>query len=121
MIIDVQSADAERLIENGKAEMNQESEPTQAPVETDAEAASEVSANSLAEDETQSTNSSLADEQLEDALSEPKADADETTEVASDPSAMLEALSEEPALADIGSNDEFVDEPVVAEEKAASL
>ena len=115
VIIDVQSADAERLIENGKAEMIEESEPTQAPVETDAEAASEVSANSLAEDETQSTNSSLADEQLEDALSEPKADADETTEVASDPSAMLEALSEEPALADIGSNDEFVDEPVVAE------
>ena len=94
--------------------MIEESEPTQAPVETDAEAASEVSANSLAEDETQSPTQASLMNSLR-MLSEPKADADETTEVASDPSAMLEALSEEPALADIGSNDEFVDEPVVAE------
>ena len=56
VIIDVKSADAERLIENGKAEMIEESESSQAPLEPDAEPASEVPANPLAEDKTQSDN-----------------------------------------------------------------
>ena len=114
VIIDVKSADAERLIENGKAEMIEESESSQAPLEPDAEPASEVPANSLAEDKTQSDNSTHTDEQIENALAEPSPDADETTEEVGDPSAMLEALSEEPATADDLSSDEAVDETVAS-------
>ena len=114
VIIDVKSADAERLIENGKAEMIEESESSQATLEPDAEPASEVSANPLAEDKPQSDNSTHADEQIENALAEPSPDADETTEEVGDPSAMLEALSEEPATADDLSSDEAVDETVAS-------
>ncbi len=117
VIIDVKSADAERLIENGKAEMIEESEPAQAAVEPDAEPESELLANSLVEAETQSDNSNPADERPEDALAEPTAEADKTTEEAGDPSAMLEALSEEPATADDVSSDEAADEPAVAEQE----
>ena len=113
VIIDVKSADAERLIENGKAEMIEESEPAQAAVEPE----SEVSANSLVEAEMQSDNSIPADERPEDALAEPTAEADKTTEEADDPSAMLEALSEKPATADDVSSDEAADEPAVAEQE----
>ena len=114
VIIDVKSADAERLIENGKAEMIEESESSQAPLEPDAEPASEVPANSLAEDKTQSDNSTHTDEQIENALAEPSPDADKTTEEVGDPSAMLEALSEEPATADDLSSDEAVDETIAS-------
>ena len=117
VIIDVKSADAERLIENGKAEIIEEGEPAKTPVETDAEPVSEVSANSPAEAETQSDNSTPADEQPEDALSELTAEADKTTKEASDPSTMLEALSDELATKDDVSSDKVVDEPVVAEQE----
>ena len=117
VIIDVKSADAERLIENGKAEIIDEGEPAKTPVETDAEPVSEVSANSRAEAETQSDNSTPADEQPEDALSELTAEADKTTKEASDPSTMLEALSDELATTDDVSSDKVVDEPVVAEQE----
>ena len=117
VIIDVKSADAERLIENGKAEIIEEGEPAKTPVETDAEPVSEVSANSPAEAETQSDNSTPADEQPEDALSELTAEADKTTKEASDPSTMLEALSDELATTDDVSIDKVVDEPVVAEQE----
>ncbi len=117
VIIDVKSADAERLIENGKAEMIEESEPAKTPVETDAEPVSEVSANSPAEAETQSDNSTHADEQPGDALAELTAEADKTTQEAGDPSTMLEALSEEPATTDDVSRDKAADEPVVAEQE----
>ena len=117
VIIDVKSADAERLVENGKAEMIEESEPAPAPLETDAEPASEVSANSPPEDGPQHENSTPADEQPEDALAEPTAEADKTTDEAGEPSAMLEALSEEPAKTDDVSSDKAANEPVVAEQE----
>ena len=115
VIIDVKSADAERLIENGKAEIIAESEPTPESLEPGAEPASEQSANSLAEDEVQHDDSPPADEQPKDALEEPGLDADKTTDEADDPSAMLEALAEDPATANDVASDNATDEPVLAE------
>ena len=109
VIIDVKNADAERLLQNGKAEMIEESEAAPEPLEPDADPASEVSVNSLAEDDTQNENSTPAADQPEDALAEQKAEA-------ADPSAMLEALSEGSAKADDMASDETTDEPNMPEQ-----
>ncbi len=109
VIIDVKNADAERLLQNGKAEMIEESEAAPELLEPDADPASEVSVNSLAEDDIQNENSTPAADQPEDALAEQKAEA-------ADPSAMLEALSEESAKADDMASDETTDEPNIAEQ-----
>ena len=116
VIIDVKSADAEKLIENGKAEMIEESESAPESSEPDADAASEETTNSLAEDKTQHENSTPADDQPEDALAEQNTDPDETTEEANDPSAMLEALSEEVATADDLASEVGTDEPNIVEQ-----
>ena len=116
VIIDVKSADAELLIESGKAEMIEESEPAPEPSEPNADLAAEASTNSLAEEETQHKNPTPADEQPEDAVAEQTADSDETNEEAGDPSAMLEALSEGPAAADDVASDEATDETDIKEQ-----
>ena len=109
VIIDVKSADAERLIENGKAEMVEESEPAQEAVEPDVDQASEESAKSLEDEETQHESSTPTDENPEDDLAEQTVDADE-------PSTMLEALSEEPTVADEVASAEATDETNVAQQ-----
>ena len=109
VIIDVKNADAERLLQNGKAEMIDESESAPEPSEPDADPASEVSINSVAEDDTQNENSTPAADHPEDTLTEQNAEA-------ADPSAMLEALSGESATADDVASDEATDEPNFAEQ-----
>ena len=122
VIIDVKSADAERLVENGKAELIEESEPAQAVSEAEAEveAAPEAGIDTPAEDaapsatETQPEDEAAADEQPEEATAEPTADAELSDTEADDPSAMLEALSDEPsvesdALANEASDDAAID------------
>ena len=105
VIIDVKSADAERLVENGKAEMIEESEPAQAVSEAEAEveAMPEAGIDTPAEDaapsatETQPEDEAAADDQPEEATAEPAVDAEISDITAEDPSAMLEALSDEPS------------------------
>ena len=105
VIIDVKSADAERLVENGKAELIEESEPAQAVSEAEAEveAAPEAGIDTPAEDaapsatETQPEDEAAADDQPEEATAEPTADEELSDTEADDPSAMLEALSDEPS------------------------
>ena len=105
VIIDVKSADAERLVENGKAELIEESEPAQAVSEAEAEveAMPEAGIDTPAEDaapsatETQPEDEAAADDQPEEATAEPAVDAEISDITAEDPSAMLEALSHEPS------------------------
>ena len=120
VIIDVTSADAERLVENGKAELIEETEPAPAVAEVEAEmeAAQEAEIDTPAEDtassatETQSEDAAPADYQPEEAT--PAADEEISDTEAEDPSAMLEALSDEPsvesdALANEASDDAAID------------
>ena len=124
VIIDVKSADAERLVENGKAELIEESEPAQVAQEAaavvEAEAAPKAEIGVPAEDtepvaaETQSEDAAPADNQPEEAP-ELAVDADDTATGNDDPSAMLEALSGEPAAADDLAGDDAADETITAE------
>ena len=123
VIIDVKSADAERLVENGKAELIKESEP--APVAP--EAAPEAEIDAPAEDaepaaaETQTEDAAPADDQPEEAAAEPADDADLSTTEADDPSAMLEALSDEPSADSDPVSDDAADEPAIdTQEESAS-
>ncbi len=128
VIIDVKSADAERLVENGKAELIEESEPAQAvsEAETEAKAAPEVEINTPAEDaipsttETQSEESASTDHQPEEAPAEPAADAEISDITAEDPSAMLEALSEEPLAESDALSHEAANESVIDEQEDSS-
>ena len=123
VIIDVKSADAERLVENGKAELIKESEP--APVAP--EAAPEAEIDAPAEDaepaaaETQTEDAAPADDQPEEAAAEPADDADLSSTEADDPSAMLEALSDEPSADSDPVSDDAADEPAIdTQEESAS-
>jgi len=128
VIIDVKSADAERLVENGKAELIEESEPVPATAKIDAgaEAAAETAMEAAAQDEpitaaeTQSEDAATADDQQEEAP-ELAVDADEAAAGNDDPSAMLEALSGEPASMDDLASDDAADETAAAgQEDSAS-
>ena len=126
VIIDVKSADAERLVENGKAELIEESDPAPMPQEAaavaEAEAAPKAEIDVPAEDtdpaaaETQSEDAAPADNQPEEAP-ELAVDADDTATGNDDPSAMLEALSGEPAAADDLAGDDAADETITAEQE----
>ena len=126
VIIDVKSADAERLVENGKAELIEESDPAPMPQEAaavaEAEAAPKAEIDVPAEDtepvaaETQSEDAAPADNQPEEAP-ELAVDADDTATGNDDPSAMLEALSGEPAAADNLAGDDAADETITAEQE----
>ena len=131
VIIDVKSADAERLVENGKAELIEESEPApiapEAAAEAAPEAAPEAEIDAPAEDakpdaaETQTEDAAPADDQTEEAAAEPADDADLSTTEADDPSAMLEALSDEPSADSDPVSDDAADEPAIdTQEESAS-
>ena len=131
VIIDVKSADAERLVENGKAELIEESEPApiapEAAAEAAPEAAPEAEIDAPAEDakpaaaETQTEDAAPADDQPEEAAAEPADDADLSTTEADDPSAMLEALSDEPSADSDPVSDDAADEPAIdTQEESAS-
>ena len=131
VIIDVKSADAERLVENGKAELIEESEPApiapEAAAEAAPEAAPEAEIDAPAEDakpaaaETQTEDAAPADDQPEEAAAEPADDADLSTTEADDPSAMLEALSDEPSADSDPVSDDASDEPAIdTQEESAS-
>ncbi len=120
VIIDVQNADAERLLENGKAELIEQRE--QAPAaETEAEAgmppeaASDMSAENaaIAADETQSEARAASDEKPEEATAQPADSADLSNTEAEDPSTMLEALSDEPSAKGEPVSNEAADEPAI--------
>ena len=126
VIIDVKSTDAERLVENGKAELIEESDPApvakEAAAVAEAEAAPKAEIDVPAEDtdpaaaETQSEDAAPADNQPEEAP-ELAVDADDTATGNDDPSAMLEALSGEPAAADDLAGDDAADETITAEQE----
>ena len=105
LIIDVKSADAERLVENGKAEIIEESEQSPAASEKRAEAETAppttIDAPSenaaLADTETQSEEAAPTDVQPEEKTTEAPDIADLSVTEAEDPSTMLEALSDEPS------------------------
>ena len=105
LIIDVKSADAERLVENGKAEIIEESEQSPAASEKRAEAETAppttIDAPSenaaLADTETQSEEAAPTDVQPEDKTTEAPDSTDLSVTEAEDPSTMLEALSDEPS------------------------
>ncbi|GIR51098.1 MAG: hypothetical protein CM15mP60_1590 [Alphaproteobacteria bacterium] len=128
VIIDVKSADAERLVENGKAELIEESEPAQAvsEAEADVEAAPEAGIDTPAEDaapsatEAQPEDEAAADDQPEEATAEPAADAEISDIEAEDPSAMLEALSDEPSAESDALSKEAADESVIDEQEDSS-
>ena len=127
VIIDVKSADAERLVENGKAELIEESEPAPVAPEAATEAAPEAEIDAPAEDaepaaaETQTEDAAPADDQPEEAAAEPADDADLSTTEADDPSAMLEALSDEPSADSDPVSDDAADEPAIdTQEESAS-
>ena len=128
VIIDVKSADAERLVENGKAELIEESEPAQAVSEAEAEveAAPEAGIDTPAEDaapsatETQPEDEAAADDQPEEASAEPTADEELSDTEADDPSAMLEALSDEPSAESDALSNEAANESVINEQEDSS-
>ena len=128
VIIDVKSADAERLVENGKAELIEESEPAQAVSEAEAEleAAPEAGIDPPAEDaapsatETQPEDEAAADDQPEEASAEPTADEELSDTKADDPSAMLEALSDEPSAESDALSNEAANESVINEQEDSS-
>jgi hypothetical protein len=105
LIIDVKSADAERLVENGKAEIIEESEQSPAVSEkrVEAETAPQTTIDApsenaaLADTETQSEEAAPTDYQPEEGTTEAPDSADLSTTKAEDPSTMLEALSDEPS------------------------
>ena len=105
LIIDVKSADAERLVENGKAEIIEESEQSPAASEkrVEAETAPQTTIDApsenaaLADTETQSEEAAPTDYQPEEGTTEAPDSADLSTTEAEDPSTMLEALSDEPS------------------------
>ena len=117
VIIDVQNADAERLLENGKAELIEQRE--QAPAaETEAEAgmppeaAIDMSAENaaIAPAETQSEAIAASDEKPEETTAQPADSADLSNTEAEDPSTMLEALSDEPSAKGEPVSNEAADE-----------
>ena len=128
VIIDVKSADAERLVENGKAELIEDSEPAQAvsEEETEVKAAPEAEINTPAEDaapsatETQPEDEAAADDQPEEASAEPTADEELSDTEADDPSAMLEALSDEPSAESDALSNEAANESVINEQEDSS-
>ena len=128
VIIDVKSADAERLVENGKAELIEESEPAQAVSEAEAEveAMPEAGIDTPAEDaapsatETQPEDEAAADDQPEEASAEPTADEELSDTEADDPSAMLEALSDEPSAESDALSNEATNESVINEQEDSS-
>ena len=128
VIIDVKSADAERLVENGKAELIEESEPAQAVSEAEAEveATPEAGIDTPAEDaapsatETQPEDEAAADDQLEEATAEPTADEELSDTEADDPSAMLEALSDETSAESDALSNEAANESVIDEQEDSS-
>ena len=128
VIIDVKSADAERLVENGKAELIEESEPAQAVSEAEAEveAAPEAGIDTPAEDaapsatETQPEDEAAADDQPEEATAEPTADEELSDTEADDPSAMLEALADEPSAESDALSNEAANESVIDEQEDSS-
>ena len=128
VIIDVKSADAERLVENGKAELIEESEPAQAVSEAEAEveAMPEAGIDTPAEDaapsatETQPEDEAAADDQPEEATAEPTADEELSDTEADDPSAMLEALSDESSAESDALSNEAADESVIDEQEDSS-
>ena len=128
VIIDVKSADAERLVENGKAELIEESEPAQAVSEAEAEveAMPEAGIDTPAEDaapsatETQPEDEAAADDQPEEASAEPTADEELSDTEADDPSAMLEALSDEPSAESDALSNEAANESVINEQEDSS-
>ena len=129
VIIDVKSADAERLVENGKAELIEESEPAQAVSEAEAEveAMPEAGIDTPAGDaapsatETQPEDEAAADDQPEEATAEPAVDAEISDITAEDPSAMLEALSDEPSAENDALSKEASDEIAIdAQEDTSS-
>ena len=126
VIIDVKSADAERLVENGKAELIEEREPAPAAeglAEAEVEATPEAPAEAPDEEaapaavEAQFEDTASADDQPEEAAVEAAPDAEETTSEADDPSAMLAALSDEPAAQDDLADDDAADESATAEQE----
>ena len=128
VIIDVKSADAERLVENGKAELIEDSEPAQAvsEEETEVKAAPEAEINTPAEDaapsatKTQPEDEAAADDQPEEASAEPTADEELSDTEADDPSAMLEALSDEPSAESDALSNEAANESVINEQEDSS-
>ena len=128
VIIDVKSADAERLVENGKAELIEESEPAQAVSEAEAEveAAPEAGIDTPAEDavpsnaKMQPEDLASIEDQPEEALAEPAADAETSNIAAEDPSAMLEALSDEPSAESDALSKEAANESVIDEQEDSS-
>ena len=118
VIIDVQNADAERLLENGKAELIEQRE--QAPAaEAEAgmppEAAIDMSAENaaMAAAETQSEAIAASDEKPEEATAQPADSAHLSNTEAEDPSTMLEALSDEPSAKGEPVSNEAADEPTI--------
>ena len=105
LIIDVKSADAERLVENGKAEIIEESEQSPAASEKRAEAETAPQTTidtpsdnaALADTETQFEEAAPTDDQPEEGTTEAPDSADLSTTEAEDPSTMLEALSDDPS------------------------
>ncbi len=128
VIIDVKSADAERLVENGKAELIEESEPAPAvsEEETEVKAALEAEIDTPAEDAAPSTTEmqpedfASTDDQPEEALAEPATDAEISDIAAEDPSAMLEALSDEPSAESDALSNEAANKSVIDEQEDTS-
>ena len=128
VIIDVKSADAGRLVENGKAELIEESEPAPevSEEETEVKAAPEAEIDTLAEDavppttEMQPEDSASTEDQPEEAPAEPAADAEISDIAAEDPSAMLEALSDDPSAESEALSNETTNESVIDEQEDSS-
>ena len=128
VIIDVKSADAERLVENGKAELIEESEPAQAVSEAEAEveAAPEAGIDTPAEDavpsnaKMQPEDLASIEDQPEEAPADPAADAETSDIAAEDPSAMLEALSDEASAKSDALSKEAANESVIEEQEDSS-
>ena len=120
VIIDVQNADAERLLEKGKAELIERSEPdpaqeTEAEAGMPPEAAIDMSAENaaMAAAETQSEAVAASDEKPEEATAQPADSAHLSNTEAEDPSTMLEALSDEPSAKGEPVSNEAADEPTI--------
>ena len=118
VIIDVQNADAERLLENGKAELIEQREQapaTEAEAGMPPEAAIDMSAENaaMAAAETQSEAIAASDEKPEEATAQPEDSADLSNTEAEDPSTMLEALSDEPSAKGEPVSNEAADEPTI--------
>ena len=128
VIIDVKSSDAERLVENGKAELIEEGEPAPAVAEdeTEVKAAPEAGIDTPAEDASPSAtkiqpeDSASIEDQPEEAAIEPAVEAEISDTEADDRSAMLEALSDEPSAKSDALSNEAANEPVIDEQEGTS-